>query len=236
MGTQWRGSKHFWAVAIRCSTSLIIAAIFWPSSYSMPTFLCKGLTVNMLPAWLSSMVVTDQSTYFRTECASTGVCIDTAAFFLPLLLYGPCLKYLSLCLFHFRLEWGKCDSDYLFLPWTCKHPFLRAVEGLSSSVSFLCLTRVWSWQKVGFAQEEELIKNYCCFEVAYFTPAIHSPEKQGGINTSSLSACIEWEMQCFCQPVGSWCCGADLRKDDQRMSFHRTGGQCAPSLLLYQVS
>lgn len=41
----------------------------------MPTFLCDGLTVNMLAAWLWSVVVTDQSTYFKTACARFDWCL-----------------------------------------------------------------------------------------------------------------------------------------------------------------
>lgn len=135
----------------------------------MPTFLCDRLTVNMLAAWLWSTAVTDQSTYFKTVCSLQLMSLLSQSAF-------PCLRsymtlvwgtYLSLCRIRFRLEQKKYGSDFLFLTWTHKHLFPRTLEGLASSVLFFCFTQSWWWQKVGFVQEKELMKNYCFFEVAY---------------------------------------------------------------------
>lgn len=71
-------------------------------------------------------------------------------------------RYLSLCL---------C----LFLTWTHKYPFLRTVEGLSSLILLPCCTWSWWWLKVGFAQEKELVKNYCFFKVACSLLALTEP-------------------------------------------------------------
>lgn len=145
----------------------------------MPTFLCNALTVNMLAAWLWSMVVTtDQSTYFKTVCACFDWCLYCHNSLFPCLHSYTTLiwsRYLSLFLFCLRLERKKYGSDCLFLTWTHKHPFLRTLEGLSSSVLFLCFTQFWWWQKVGFAQEKEL--KLLLLWSSIFTPGTHRPKQ-----------------------------------------------------------
>lgn len=42
---------------------------------SKPTFLCDGLTGNVVAAWLWSMGVTDQSTCFKTMCSHFSWCL-----------------------------------------------------------------------------------------------------------------------------------------------------------------
>lgn len=68
-GTCSRGSRSCWDVATRCSAPLIAAAIFWPPSCSVPTFLCNRMAENMFAAWLRATAVTDQSTYNKTVYA-----------------------------------------------------------------------------------------------------------------------------------------------------------------------
>lgn len=77
-GTCSRGSKSCWDVATRCSTPLIAAAILWPPSCSVPTFLCNRMAENMFAAWLRATAVTDQSTYNKTVYAHFVVTLQAS--------------------------------------------------------------------------------------------------------------------------------------------------------------
>lgn len=133
----------------------------------MPTFLCDGLTVNMLAAWLWSVVETYQSTYFKTVCARFDwcLCCHNSLFPASTLVQPSSEVGIYLCAYFASGVSGKNTAVIIYS--LLGHINILFSELLKVYPHQLCSSVFLSPDddRVGFAQGKELMKNYDCFEV-----------------------------------------------------------------------
>lgn len=94
MGSTWNKGQR-----IKKHNLVLSATLFWPSSYSKPTFLCNGLTGNVVASfcdpWKWQISPPASKLCVLT---SADVSIGTTAFSPPLLLRDPHLKQVPILL------------------------------------------------------------------------------------------------------------------------------------------